>query len=115
MRPLILNADLEATVVIEIGKTSRGTSYRTENFPKFIFHHIKASKDLQGGSTSPAKYRSISVQHNNKFLDARNEWKSIKAPFLFLPTPNGIEAELLQLCSSFDNLSPLPPTPTFLA
>jgi len=93
-RPPVLNANSEATVVIGIAKTSRATSDRTGNFPEFIFHHIKASKVLQGGSTSFAKYRSISVRHKNKFLDAQNEWKSVKASSLFLPTPTGIEVEL---------------------
>jgi len=117
-RPPVLNADSEATVVIGIAKTSRATLARTGNFDEFIFHHIKASKVLHGGSTSSAKYLSISVRHNAKFLDARNGWKSVKAFFLLLEVvevPAPTEAEFPQLCSSFD-LSPLPPTfVTFLA
>jgi hypothetical protein len=44
MRPPVLNADLEATVVSGIAKTSHAIRERTEYFAEFTFHHIKISK-----------------------------------------------------------------------
>jgi hypothetical protein len=78
-RPSMLNADSKVTIVNRIVKTFPVTLERTGNFAEFTFYYIKISKVSLSISISSTKYYFISVRHYIKFLDARNEWKSLKA------------------------------------
>ena len=69
-RPLVLKADLDATVETGIAYTSQAIWERTRYLEEFIFHHIKMSKSSTLGSS----------EDTNKYLSNSDLFSTMSSP-----------------------------------
>jgi hypothetical protein len=72
--PPVLKVDFEATVVMEIAKTSRAIWAITRNLVEFTFHQFKILKLTFIFSISSIKYQSSSDLLSTSLLEAQYFW-----------------------------------------